>query len=109
MQRRDSNRTRVLRELELITQGKHRTQQTLLKRYLECPDWQNAAQLLLNALHSSPEQAGRSSAVAAARFDAAHLMPAGAGLTIPRIEDVPVELQIWHGHEATARGSHRPC
>jgi hypothetical protein len=48
-----SKRDEVLRELELLAQGEHPDQQTLLMRFMQCTDWQKAAELILGALDAS--------------------------------------------------------
>ena len=42
----------VLAELELLAQGRHASQQTVLERYKHCPDWKNASVILARALDS---------------------------------------------------------
>jgi hypothetical protein len=37
----------VVREIERLAQGTHPIQQTPLMRFTQCPDWQNAAVLLI--------------------------------------------------------------
>jgi hypothetical protein len=46
----ESAREQVLRELEKLAQGKHRHQQTPLTRFARCPNWQKAAEAILQAL-----------------------------------------------------------
>jgi hypothetical protein len=58
MKRRDIDREKVLRELNQLAKDEHTTQQTPLKRYLQCPNWQKAAALVLDALHSSQRKRG---------------------------------------------------
>lgn len=43
----------ALRELERLAQGSHQRQQTPLMRFVRCPDWQKAAETLLQALQQS--------------------------------------------------------
>jgi hypothetical protein len=45
-------REEVLAELELLAQGRHASQQTVLERYRHCPDWKNASVILARALDS---------------------------------------------------------
>jgi hypothetical protein len=40
----------ALAELELLAQGRHDSQQTVLERYKQCPDWKNASVILARAL-----------------------------------------------------------
>lgn len=56
MESSPSNREQVLRELEYLAQGEHPDQQTPLMRFMRCPDWQRAAELILGALHASFRQ-----------------------------------------------------
>ena len=51
-----SKREQVLREIEGLAQGQHPDQQTPLMRFTRCPDWQNAAELILGALRTSSRQ-----------------------------------------------------
>ena len=46
----------ILRELEHLAQGKHPDQQTPLMRFIRCPDWQQAAELILRALSAASRQ-----------------------------------------------------
>ena len=48
-----STRELALRELENLAQGKHPDQQTPLMRFTRCPDWQQAAELILGALNAA--------------------------------------------------------
>src|SRR4030088_2128925 len=52
--RSESERYRegVLAELELLAQGRHASQQTVLERYRQCPDWKSASVILARALDS---------------------------------------------------------
>ncbi len=51
-----------------------------------------------------PAPAFGSSTVAAARMVApAYMMPVGSGLTIPRLDGVPFEQQLWDGEQTAAR------
>lgn len=45
----------------------------------------------------------RDAPLGAARFASSDLMPPGCGLTIPRLNDVPLEHQLWQGEQAAAR------
>jgi hypothetical protein len=45
----------------------------------------------------------RPAIVGAARLATADLMPAGCGLTIPRLDGVPTEQQLWQGEQSAAR------
>ena len=45
-------REEALAELELLAQGRHASQQTVLERYRQCPDWKNASVILSRALDS---------------------------------------------------------
>jgi hypothetical protein len=58
MRRPDGDRENVLRELDQLAKGEHTTQQTPLKRYMLCPNWQKAAALVRDALHSSQRKRG---------------------------------------------------
>lgn len=42
----------VLDELELLAQGRHASQQTVLERYRQCSDWKQASAILARALDS---------------------------------------------------------
>jgi hypothetical protein len=46
-------RDEVLRELKQLAQGQHPDQQTPLMRFVQCRDWQKAAELILGALDAS--------------------------------------------------------
>src|SRR5689334_7192464 len=46
-------REEVLRELERLAQGRHPDQQTPLMRFTRCPDWQQAAELIVGALNAA--------------------------------------------------------
>src|SRR5712692_7160545 len=50
--RSESERRRgeVLAELELLAQGRHTSQQTVLERYRRCSDWKQASVILSRAL-----------------------------------------------------------
>src|SRR6266478_8683902 len=50
--RSESERCReeVLAELELLAQGRHASQQTVLERYRQCSDWKQASVILSQAL-----------------------------------------------------------
>ena len=48
-------------------------------------------------------KAWRGQAITTARCDAAGLMPAGCGLTIPHLKGVPLEHQLWPNQKALAR------
>lgn len=47
--------------------------------------------------------AERNTPLCTARLASACLMPVGSGLTIPRLNGVPVEQQLWQGEQAAAR------
>lgn len=47
--------------------------------------------------------AERNTPLRAAWLASASLMPPGSGLTIPRLDGVPVEQQLWQGEQAAAR------
>jgi hypothetical protein len=51
-----SARDQVLRELEKLAQGKHQHQQTPLTRFSQCPDWQKAAEAILQALRQPSQR-----------------------------------------------------
>jgi hypothetical protein len=51
-----AKREEIPRELEELAQGCHPDQQTPLMRFRRCKDWQNAAELILGALHASVGQ-----------------------------------------------------
>ena len=53
-----SKRDEVLHELERLARGQHPDQQTPLVRCSRCPDWQNAAELILGALDASSGMRG---------------------------------------------------
>ena len=40
----------VLAEMELLAQGRHASQQTVLEGYRQCPEWKNASVILARAL-----------------------------------------------------------
>jgi hypothetical protein len=48
-----SAREQVLRDLESLAQGQHPDQQTPLMRFIRCPDWQHATDLILGALNAA--------------------------------------------------------
>ena len=48
----------------------------------------------------------RKTPLGAARLASTCLMPAGCGLTIPRLDGVPPEEQLWQGEQAAARLAH---
>lgn len=57
MERSESAKQReVLRELEHLAQGQHPDQKTPLMRFIRCPDWQQAAELVLRALSAASHQ-----------------------------------------------------
>ena len=47
-----SRREKVLTELELLAQGQHASQQTVLERYHRCSEWKQASVILSRALDS---------------------------------------------------------
>ena len=48
--------------------------------------------------------AAGNAALASARLAApAHLMPPGSGLTVPRLDGIAIEQQLWDGEQAAAR------
>jgi len=48
--------------------------------------------------------AAGNAALASARLAApAHLMPLGSGLTVPRLDGIAIEQQLWDGEQAAAR------
>jgi hypothetical protein len=52
---------------------------------------------------STSAPARDSDLVATRMATAEHLMPGGSGLTIPRLDGVPPEHQLWQGEQAAAR------
>jgi hypothetical protein len=50
--------------------------------------------------------AWRHAPAGATRLASTYLMPAGSGLTIPRLYGVPVEQQLWQGEQPAARLAH---
>ena len=50
--------------------------------------------------------AERNALIGAARLASTCLMPAGSGLTIPRLDGVSLEHQLWEGEQAAARLAH---
>jgi hypothetical protein len=50
--------------------------------------------------------AERHTFVSAAGLASTSLMPNGCGLAIPRLDDVPIEQQLWEGEQAAARLAH---
>ena len=59
-----TSREEAMAELELLAEGRHSSQQTLLERYRRCSDWQQASLILSRALNRGP-----------ARRQGAHLTP----------------------------------
>ncbi len=49
----------VIRELKQLAEGRPTEQQSLLERYLECPDWQLASKIILDAVQASLRGRGR--------------------------------------------------
>lgn len=45
-------REQALAELELVAQGRHCSQQSVLERYQQCSDWRQASSVLVRALPS---------------------------------------------------------
>jgi hypothetical protein len=54
--RKDTLRELALRDMESLAQVQHKKQQTPLMRYVGCPEWQNAAALVLDAIQASMRQ-----------------------------------------------------
>jgi hypothetical protein len=51
--RSEPSNEEVLSELELLAHGRHPSQQTILEKYRQCPDWIAASNLLLRALSAA--------------------------------------------------------
>ena len=62
----------VLRELDAIAQGQLPEQQTLMARFVACPDWQQASELVARAVDASQRSRRR-----------ARLLPAPPGCLLP--------------------------
>ncbi len=57
-------------------------------------------------LKGSVASSERTAIAGSARLAAAALMPAGCGLTIPRLDGVETEQQLWQGEQSAARLAH---
>ena len=64
-----TSRGEAMAELELLAEGRHSSQQTLLERYRRCSDWQQASLILSHAVNRGP-----------ARRQSPHLTPPPAWL-----------------------------
>ncbi len=49
----------VIRELKQLAEGRTTEQQSLLERYMECPDWQLASKIIRDAVQASLRGRGR--------------------------------------------------
>jgi hypothetical protein len=49
----------VIRELKQLAEGRPTEQQSLLERYVECPDWQLASRIIRDAVQASLRGRGR--------------------------------------------------
>jgi hypothetical protein len=49
----------VIRELKQLAEGRPTEQQSLLERYMECPDWQLASKIIRDAVQASLRGRGR--------------------------------------------------
>ncbi|MDL5051747.1 hypothetical protein QQ054_37720 [Oscillatoria amoena NRMC-F 0135] len=49
----------VIRELKQLAEGRPTEQQSLLERYMECPDWQLASKIIGDAVQASLRGRGR--------------------------------------------------
>jgi hypothetical protein len=54
-QRKDN----VIRELKELAEGRPTEQQSLLERYMACPDWQLASKIIRDAVQASLRGRGR--------------------------------------------------
>ena len=49
----------ALGELDAIAQGEHPSQKSILEEYRQCPDWQLAARLIVQAVQELHRRGGR--------------------------------------------------